>query len=85
VTFFSLVAALLLEQVRPLRSGNTVHALFGRYAGSLERHFNGGQRHHGIVAWLLAVLPPVAVTLVVYLLLCRASPLLGWAWNVAVL
>lgn len=85
MTFLSLVAALLLEQVRPLRPGNAVHALFARYAGSLERHFNGGQRHHGIVAWLLAVLPPVAVTLVVYLLLCRASPLLGWAWNVAVL
>lgn len=83
--FLSLVAALLLEQVRPLRPGNTVHALFSRYAGSLERQFNGGQGHHGIVAWLLAVLPPVAVTLAVYLLLSSASPLLGWAWNIAVL
>jgi adenosylcobinamide-phosphate synthase len=83
--FLALVAALLLEQVRPLRQNNTVYVLFTRYASSLERHFNGGQRHHGIVAWLLAALPVVAATLAIYLLLFQVSPVLGWAWNVAVL
>jgi cobalamin biosynthesis protein CobD/CbiB len=83
--FLSVVAALLLEQVRPLRQGNRAYVLFTRYATSLERHFNGGQGHHGIVAWLLAVLPPVAATLAIYLLLSRVSLLLGWTWNIAVL
>lgn len=83
--FLSLVAALLLEQVRPLRQGNPVYQLFIRYAASLERHFNGGQGHHGVVAWLLAVLPSVVATLAIYLLLSRVSPLLGWLWNIAVL
>jgi adenosylcobinamide-phosphate synthase len=85
VTFLSLAAALLLEQVRPLRQGNAVYVLYIRYATGLERHFNGGQGHHGIVAWLLAVVPPFAATLGIYLLLSRLSPLLGWAWNIAVL
>jgi len=85
VTFLSLAAALLLEQVRPLRQGNAVYVLYTRCANRLERHFNGGQAHHGIVAWLLAVVPPVAATLGIYLLLFRVSPLLGWAWNIAVL
>lgn len=85
MTFLSLIAALLFEQLRPLRQGNAIYLLFSRYAAGLERHFNGGQVRHGIVAWLLAVVPPVAVTLAVYLLLSRLSPLLGWLWNVAVL
>lgn len=85
MTFLSLLAALLFEQVRPLRPGNAVHALYGRYAVSLERRFNGGKDEHGIVAWGLAVLGPVAATLAIYLLLYRASPVLAWAWNVVVL
>lgn len=83
--FLTLVAALLLEQVRPLRQGNPVYLLFTRYAASLERHFNGGQYHHGVAAWLLAVVPAVAVTLALYLLLFRMNPILGWLWNIAVL
>lgn len=85
MTFLSLIAALLLEQVRPLRPGNAVHALYARYAANLEHKLNGGSAEHGITAWALAVLVPVAATLVISLLLYRASPLLGWAWNVTVL
>lgn len=85
MTFLSLVAALLLEQLRPLRPGNPVYLLFIRHAATLERHFNGGQGYHGVVAWLLAVLPPVIAAAVIYLLLYRMSPALGWLWNVAVL
>ena len=83
--FLSLVAALLLEQWRPLRPGNPVHAAFERYAGTLERQFNAGQTQHGIVAWALAVLPIVLVTVLVYHALRAANPALGWMWNIAVL
>lgn len=85
MTFLSLIAALLLEQVRPLRPGNAVHALYERYAAGLERRLNGGKDEHGIVAWALAALMPALATLGIYLLLYRASPLLAWLWNVAVL
>lgn len=85
MTFLSLVAALLIEQVRPLRQRNRVYLLFTRYAMSIERHFNGGQFRHGVIGWLLAVLPAVLITFAVYLLLFRLSPWLAWLWNVTVL
>ena len=85
MTFLSLVAALLLEQARPLRQGNRLHLWFDRYALHLEHQFNGGEFRHGIVAWLLAVVPLLAVTLAVYFAVYAISPPLAWAWNVAVL
>lgn len=85
MTFLSLVAALLAEQLRPLRPGNPIYLLFIRYAAALERLFNGGQGYHGVVAWLLAVVPPVVAAAVIYLVLLQMSTVLGWLWNVAVL
>lgn len=85
MTFLSLLAALLLEQVRPLRLGNPVYAAFERYAAWLEVKLNAGQYYHGVLAWSLAVLPIVAVTLIVYHALHAVSPILAWGWNMAVL
>lgn len=85
MNFLSLVAALLLEQVRPLRHNNRIYLLFTRYANNLERQFNAGRYRHGVVAWLLAVLPAVVIVLVVHSLLHRMNPLLAGLWNIAVL
>jgi len=83
--FLSLLAALVLEQVWPLRQGNPVHLGFGRYTHVLESQFNGGQRRHGVIAWLLAVLPVVAAVVAVYHALYSMSPVAAWLWNIAVL
>ena len=83
--FLTLLAALLLEQMRPLRQENAVYAAFARYAAAIERHLNAGQYYHGVIAWLAAVLPFVLVAAVVSNLLHAMSPALAWAWNVAVL
>jgi adenosylcobinamide-phosphate synthase len=83
--FLSLLAALLLEQMRPLREGNPIYGSFERYAALLERQLNAGQQHHGMIAWLLAVGPVAIVVAAVYFALHAVSPVLGWIWNVAVL
>jgi adenosylcobinamide-phosphate synthase len=83
--FLSLLAALLLEQMRPVRAGNPVHASFDRYAAMLERQLNSGERHHGVLAWMLAVVPLALVTIAVYYALFAVNPLLAWLWNIAVL
>lgn len=83
--FLSLLAALLFEQMRPLRQGNPVHAGFGRYASALERQLNAGQYYHGVIAWLLAVVPIALATALIHYALHAASPLLAWAWNIAIL
>lgn len=85
MTFLSLIAALLIEQVRPLRQGNRAYLLFTRYAMNIERHFNGGQFRHGVIGWLIAVLPVALVTFAVHLLLLHLSPWLALLWNVTVL
>lgn len=85
MTFLALIAALLLEQVRPLRPGNIVHALYARYAASLEAKFYGGKDEHRVMAWALAVVVPAMLALALSLLLYRVSPLLAWMWHVTVL
>ncbi|HET9404888.1 MAG TPA: CobD/CbiB family protein [Burkholderiales bacterium] len=83
--FLALLAALMLEQAWPLRQGNPVHLGFGGYAQVLESRFNGGQRRHGVIAWLLAVLPVAAAVVAVYHVLHGMSPVAAWLWNIAVL
>lgn len=85
MTFLSLVAALLLEQLRPLRAGNLLYVWFARYANRLARNFDAGRYRDGVISWLLALLPVALVTAIVYVLLRHLSPLLAIAWNVAVL
>src|SRR5262245_26932039 len=83
--FLSLLAALVLEQARPLRQGNRLYLWFDRWALWLEREFNGGEFRHGVIAWLLAVAPLLAATVAVYYAAYAISPPLAWAWNVTVL
>ncbi|MBY0268599.1 MAG: CobD/CbiB family protein [Burkholderiales bacterium] len=83
--FFALVCALLLEQAWPLRRGNPLYAAFERYADTLERQFNGLQASHGMIAWLVAVLPLALLTVAVYALMREMNALLALAWSVAVL
>ena len=81
----AIVAALLLEQWRPLAERKSVAAVIGSLAAWLEQSFNGGERRHGVVAWLVAVLPAVAAAIVLHALLSAVSSLLALALNVAAL
>lgn len=57
----------------------------GAWAGFIEARFNAGAYQHGVIAWCLAVLPPVLLVGGLYALLYSLNPLLAWALNVAVL
>ena len=81
----AIIAALLLEQWRPLAERKNFAAALGGLAAWLEQSFNGGERRHGVVAWLVAVLPAVAGAIVLHALLYAASPFLALAFNVAAL
>jgi adenosylcobinamide-phosphate synthase len=82
---FAIIAALVLEQWRPLAERRSVGAALGGYAAWLEQSFNGGERRHGVVAWLVAVLPAVALAVVLYELLEEIHWILALAFNVAAL
>ncbi|TDR81460.1 CobD/CbiB family protein [Paludibacterium purpuratum] len=85
MTLLSLIFALGLEQIRPLGNRNRVWLLFIRYANHLERNLNAGSNRHGVFAWLIAILPPMLLSVAVYYGLRALSPVLALLWNVFVL
>jgi adenosylcobinamide-phosphate synthase len=85
MNFLAVIAALGLEQWQAFRWRSALQNGFVRYAGALERRFNGGRAQEGVVAAVLALLPPVVIASVAYFLLDQVHPLLGLAWNVALL
>jgi len=85
MSLLSLVAALFLEQLRPLSHPTVFELAFDRYASRVARHFNAGEAFHGAIGWVLGILPWVVLTLVVHNGLAALNPLLGWAFAVAVL
>ena len=85
MSFLSVVAALFLEQLRPLYHPSFFELSFSRYASRLSRDLNAGQPVHGIVGWAVGVLPWLVLALFVHYLLTALNPLLAWAWAIAVL
>ncbi len=86
MSFFAILFALLIEQVRPLGPHNAIHSALRVWARWVSRNFDAGKPQHGWVAWSLAVVGPAALALGIYLLLLA---FVGWpfamVWNVAVL
>ena len=85
MSVLAIIAALIIEQWRPLGERKSLQGTLAAWAAWLEQSFNGGERKHGITAWLVAVLPPALLALGVHLLLYAVHPLLALVFNVAVL
>jgi len=85
MSVLAIIAALVIEQWRPLGERKSLQGSLAAWAQWLEQSFNGGERKHGITAWLVAVLPPVVAALAVHLLLYSVHPLLALVFNIAVL
>jgi adenosylcobinamide-phosphate synthase len=86
MSFFAILFALLIEQVRPLARHNPIHSALRGWARWVSRNFDAGKPHHGWIAWTLAVGVPSAGAVAMHWLL---AVLLGWPaavlWSVAVL
>jgi adenosylcobinamide-phosphate synthase len=85
LSVLAIIAALVIEQWRPLGDRKAFAGTLAAWAGWLEQMFNGGERRHGIVAWLVAVVPALAGAIALHYLLASVSFFLGLAFNVAVL
>lgn len=85
MVLFSIAVALILEQVKPLAQKRFVLTPLAHLAHFLEEHYNDGELRHGMMAWMLAVLPAVAAVLALQWLLAGAQPLLALFLNVGVL
>jgi len=86
MSFFSILLALLIEQARPLASGNAVHAGMRSWLRWVVRKLDAGEPAHGWLAWSVAVGVPGLIVLAVYwLLMVYVGWPLAMLWNVLVL
>jgi adenosylcobinamide-phosphate synthase len=84
MTFFSILCALLIEQLRPLRADNNIYAGVKFLALRMESWFNAGLARHGRLAWVLMIMALMLPTAVIYWLCARLSPFAALAWNIAI-
>jgi adenosylcobinamide-phosphate synthase len=86
MSFFAILFAFLIEQVRPLARHNPIHAMLRAWARWTSTNFDAGKPQHGWVTWGLAVLVPSLVASGVHWLLVA---FVGWpfalVWSIAVL
>lgn len=86
MSFFALLLALLLEQARPLTSGNFVHTNMRAWVRWVIRNFDAGAKPHSWLAWGMAVGAPTVVALVLHwVFLVQWGWFAAMVWNVAVL
>jgi adenosylcobinamide-phosphate synthase len=85
MTFFSILCALIIEQLKPLRADNQVYGGIKGLAMRIEGWFNAGEPKNGRMGWFLmmAVLV-VPVALVYWVLQYFGLVFLAFAWNVAI-
>jgi adenosylcobinamide-phosphate synthase len=84
MTFLSILCALVIEQLKPLRADNPVYGAIKSFAVRVENWFNAGQADHGKIGWLVFIASLVLPTLLIYWLLGKISPLFAFAWNVLI-
>ena len=56
MSFFAVLFALLIEQLKPLPRDNWVHHTLVSWVGWTSRNFDAGRSHHTVVVWCVAVL-----------------------------
>jgi adenosylcobinamide-phosphate synthase len=85
MSFFAVLFALFVEQLKPLPRGNRVHAALTAWMHWTGRNFDAGRDHHAWVIWLVTMLVPAVLAALVAWFCREVSVLVLLAWNVAVL
>ncbi|HAV35659.1 MAG TPA: CobD/CbiB family protein [Massilia sp.] len=85
MTFFSILCALLIEQLKPLRADNQVYGGIKTLAMRIEGWFNAGEPKNGRMGWILMMLVLVLPVAIIYWVLeYYGLVFLAFAWNVLV-
>lgn len=85
MTFLSILCALLIEQLKPLRADNQMYGVIKRLANRIETSFNAGEPGNGRFGWFLMMAILVLPIAVVYWVLQYFNLVfLAFAWNVLV-
>ena len=85
MSFFAVLLALLIEQLKPLPRNNWVHRTLMAWVAWTGRNFDAGRERHALVVWCITVLAPAAAAAALHIALARTSLLAALAFDVAVL
>jgi adenosylcobinamide-phosphate synthase len=85
MTLFSIVIALIIEQLHALPVQHAVREPVAQMAAFLEDKFNDGGRRHGAIAWGLGVALPATLVSLLHALLLHFQPLLAFLLGIGVL
>ena len=85
MSFFAVLFALLIEQIKPLPRINPVHDAMTSWMRWTGRNFDAGHDRHAWVVWSVTALAPALAAWGVYLAVVQIGLPLALAWNVAVL
>lgn len=86
MTFLSILCALLIEQMKPLRADNPIYAEIKSLALRMETWFNAGHSTHGRLGWFLMMAILVVPTGLIYWTLKYYNwTLAAFAWNVLII
>ena len=85
MSFFAVLFALLIEQLKPLPRGNVVHDSLSGWMRWTGRNFDAGRDHHAWVVWGITALVPALAAWGLHAALAHFSVLLALLWDVMVL
>jgi adenosylcobinamide-phosphate synthase len=84
MTFLSILCALLIEQLKPLRADNPIYAAIKSLAIRMETWFNAGHSRHGRLGWILMLAAMMMPTALIYWLLKNINPFAAFGWNILI-
>ena len=85
MSFFAVLFALLIEQLKPLPRSNLVHETLTTWMRWTRLNFDAGRDAHAWVVWGVTSVVPALLAWGVWLALNHFSLLLALGWNVVVL
>lgn len=86
MSFFAVLLALVLEQIKPLPRDNWVHDTLASWVGWTGRNFDAGKPQHARIVWIVTVCVPAAVAGLIHVLIAsQVSYFLALSFDVLVL
>lgn len=85
MSFFAVLLALMIEQLKPLPRDNWVHDSLISWVGWTGRNFDAGKEQHAWIVWGVTVLAPALATFGLYVLIARYTLIGALVFDVVVL
>ena len=84
MTFFSILCALLIEQLKPLRADNPIYAAIKAFAFKIEAWSNAGEPQNGRLGWWIVILSLTIPTALIYYFCLQINWFAALLWNITI-